>query len=49
MGYGFFIADEWSVGPEAHFVYASLSEQQGDIKLSHRWLAPGIAMVFTHH
>jgi hypothetical protein len=30
-------------------VYASLSDEQDGVELSHDWLAPGFAMVFTHH
>lgn len=48
-GWGFWVGDEWSMGPELHIVYASLSDEQDSIELTHDWLAPGFAVVFTHH
>lgn len=48
-GWGFWVGDEWSIGPELHLVYASLSDEQDGVELTHDWLAPGFAVVFTHH
>ena len=44
-GYDFWVADEWSIGPMARFVYAPLSLND----VSYNTIAPGVLANFTYH
>lgn len=48
-GYDFWIGDEWSVGPVARVLYASLSAEEGPAKVKYSYLYPSIGVAFTLH
>jgi outer membrane autotransporter protein len=49
VGYDFWVADEWSIGPFGRVLYSSMSDEQGGATDKVSYLYPSIGLAFTLH
>jgi hypothetical protein len=49
VGYDFWVADQWSLGPAFRLTYAALGASEGDISVRERWLIPTVSFSVTYH
>lgn len=48
-GYDFWVADQWSIGPFARLLYASMSASSGGATATDKYIYPSIGVAFTLH
>ena len=49
VGYDFWVASEFSIGPFARLIWAPMSADAGGVSSSVTYLAPTIGAAFTYH
>lgn len=48
-GYDFWIADEWSLGPQLRLTYARLGDEEDGVEAKSNFLSPVLALSVTYH
>lgn len=49
VGYDFWIANEWSLGPQFRFTYAHLSGEEQEIEYTDSFISPTLSLSVTFH
>lgn len=49
VGYGFWVGEEWSIGPQFRFTFARLTSEEDGREATSRFIAPTIAISATYH
>lgn len=48
-GYDFWIANEWSIGPQLRLTYARLGDEEDGVEAKSNFLSPILALTVTYH
>jgi opacity protein-like surface antigen len=49
VGYDFWIANEWSLGPQFRFTYAHLSGEEEEVEFTDSFISPTLSLSVTYH